>query len=750
MKKLILTLLFLSQVFLTYGQLHGYKWRLGFSTGTTNYYGDIQPFELQSLSDLPDWYKRHKNYAPDWSYQASLEYAMSPSFGLMLSVGTYQFGSADRFVQNDGSIVVTSPNFNRALNFQTRSSDVGLSLVIKPDNNWLLSGKSFFAPYLTIGAGFQQFDVKGDLLDENGSPYDYNNPRELVDGTFETNLRELNTERGTPYRTITPFANFGMGIRFRITSQFELFAQSTFNYAFTDYLDDVSGRYKLDYESAFQQYAARPGITVPIREQPYRGNPNGQNDWYIYHGVGIKFSFGAKKQSFQPPIITQRYPVQNQPLTAEMVDESKSEKSPELKNPTIVNNYFTFLNPPLEQGLLKYPIDSAKLKEEEALKILQDSLSRNQDSLLISLDSLKRFELILESDTLLQDSLKLTKRDSLSAQRTLLTKQINQLDSMKGRNDSLITSLKLGSMEQESQRDSMMMNRRYATIASFLYTNLDSSSTSSPTQKTIPADQSEMISRGELEAELNKLRVEMLQAQAKRDSALIRAILDRPQTQPSERTENQEPQVIRETFTREETRTIEKENQDESRRNQVLRDALLVGGAAATTAAITSSSEDSSRTITEYVVIDSLLLEKIKSDSLLIDSLRNQPILTDTVRQEITKTELFNNSTLEVYFEINQRELSDQEKENIRSFFSKLPAENNFKFRLMGFADNTGSLAYNLKLIGDRVNAVKRFMEQELQIKAEDISLSEGGLIQRGRSSGSNDQDRRVEIRVSN
>ncbi|MGM0945540.1 MAG: OmpA family protein [Bacteroidota bacterium] len=750
MKKLILTLLFLSQVFLTYGQLHGYKWRLGFSTGTTNYYGDIQPFELQSLSDLPDWYKRHKNYAPDWSYQASLEYAMSPSFGLMLSVGTYQFGSADRFVQNDGSIVVTSPNFNRALNFQTRSSDVGLSLVIKPDNNWLLSGKSFFAPYLTMGAGFQQFDVKGDLLDENGSPYDYNNPREQVDGTFETNLRELNTERGTPYKTITPFANLGMGIRFRITSQFELFAQSTFNYAFTDYLDDVSGRYKLDYESAFQQYAARPGITVPIREQPYRGNPNGQNDWYIYHGVGIKFSFGAKRQSFQPPIITQRYPVQNQPLTAEMVDESKSEERPEVKNPTVINNYFTFLNPPLEQDLLKYPIDSAKLKEEEALKNLQDSLSRNQDSLLISLDSLKRFELILESDTLLQDSLKLTKRDSLSAQRTLLTKQINQLDSMKGRNDSLITSLKLGSMDQESQRDSMMMNRRYATIASFLYTNLDSSSTSSPTPKAIPADQSEMISRGELEAELNKLRLEMLQAQAKRDSALIKAILDRPQTQTSESTENQEPQIIRETFTREETRTIEKENQDESRRNQVLRDALLVGGAAATTAAITSSSEDSSRTITEYVVIDSLLLEKIKSDSLLIDSLRNQPILTDTVRQEITKTELFNNSTLEVYFEINQRELSDQEKENIRSFFSKLPAENNFKFRLMGFADNTGSLAYNLNLIGDRVNAVKRFMEQELQIKAEDISISEGGLIQRGRSSGSNDQDRRVEIRVSN
>ncbi|MFC3415070.1 OmpA family protein [Algoriphagus hitonicola] len=743
MKKLLLTILLFSSVYSAFAQLHGYKWRLGISSGTTNYYGDIQPFGLESLSDLPNWYKRHQNYAPEWSYQASLEYALSPSIGLKLSAGTYQFGSADRFIQNDGTFAEPNQNFDRALNFQTRLMDAGLSFVIKPDNNWLLSGKSFFAPYLTFGAGIQQFNVRGDLLDEDGNRYDYSNNQPQVDGEFETELRPLNTERETAYRNLTPYANFGMGLRFRLTPQFELFAQSTFNYAFTDYLDDVSGRYQINYESSFQQYAARPGENRPIREQPYRGNPDGQNDWYIYHGVGIKFSFGAKKQSYRFPVISQRYQITPEKIADKFEPKDSADTTVRNDSP-IINNYYTLIQIPSKNDK-KTSIDSTKLKEKEALLSDQDSLIYDRDSISASLDSLVRYEKLIMTDTLIADSLKQLKKDSLANQRILLEDQINSLDSLKSQNDSILTqfNFEVDSLIEDKNEENLLAFLDSAWVLKSRNTSTESSS------KSKSEYQNEMISRSELESELNNLRVEMLEAQAKRDSALIVAISNMEnQRSNSDDQETRAPDLIRETFSEKETRYMERDEQEEARQNRILRDALLVGGAAAATSAVRGDDADSIRVQTEYVILDSLLLSKIQRDSILIDSLKNRPARTDTVVQKVRKNTLFYNSTIDVYFEINQNELGDGEKEKIEDFLTDIPEEESIQIELKGFADNTGSVQYNLNLIAQRVQSVKNFLTEELEIDADKISIAEGGLIQRGRAAGSRDEDRRVEIRV--
>lgn len=752
MKKLLLTILIFSSVYSAFAQLHGYKWRFGISTGTTNYFGDIQPFGLESLGDLPNWYKRHQRYAPDWSYQATLEYSLSPSIGLMLSAGTYQFGSADRFVQNDGTFADPNRNFDRALNFQTRLMDAGLSLVIKPDNNWLLSGKSFYAPYLTVGAGLQQFNVRGDLLDTEGNRYDYSTSQPQTDGEFETKLRPLNTERESPYRNLTPYANFGLGLRFRITPQFELFAQSTFNYAFTDYLDDVSGRYKINYESNFQQYAARPGENRPIREQPYRGNPNGQNDWYIYHGLGIKFSFGAKKQSYRFPVITQRYQVEPQKITDQSEPKSENDTTAQ-KEASIINNYYTLIQLPSAES--KIPrVDSAKWREKEALQNLQDSIMYDRDSVSKSLDSLVRYEKLVMSDTLISDSLKQNKQDSIADKRLLLEDQLKVLDSLKIQNDSLLTNFSVASDSLAEGGENEQKFQTFLDSTWFFQRNKSKTDSIDKTVNPFTSDfqtPSDLISRSEMESELNKLRVEMLETQAKRDSALIVAISGQatPET-TSQDQQRRSPELIRETFSEKETRYLERENRDEERRNRILRDALLLGGAAAATSAVRSEGQsDSIRIQTEYVVLDSLLLSKITQDSLLIDSLRKQPAKIDTVFQEINKIPRFYNSTIDAYFEINQRELGDKEKDQIKNFFSEIPQDESIRIILKGFADNTGSLQYNLKLIGERVQSVKTFLTEELGVDSGQISISEGGLIQRGSSAGSRDEDRRVEIKVT-
>ncbi|WP_297335598.1 OmpA family protein [Algoriphagus sp.] len=737
MKKLLLTLLLSSSVYSAFAQLHGYKWRLGISTGTTNYYGDIQPFGLESLDDLPNWYKRHQNYAPEWSYQASLEYALSPSTGLMLSAGTYQFGSSDRFVQNDGTYLNPTRNFDRALNFQTRLVDAGLSLVVKPDNNWLLAGKSFFAPYLTFGGGLQHFEVRGDLLDENGNRYLYDTHQPQTDGVFETKLNPLTTERESSYRNLTPYTNFGMGLRVRVTPQVELFAQSTFNYAFTDFLDDVSGRYKVNYQSSFQEYAARPGENRPIREQPYRGNPNGRNDWYIYHGFGIKFSFGAKKQAFNFPTITQRYEVKIK-KTEEKTGTENSKDTLGQNETFRINPYYSGIPVPAGKPK-KTSLDSTKLKERVDLKIAQDSLIDKRDSISTALNSLQLFEQLILADTLLADSLKQSQRDSLTEKQRQLTNQLQQLDSLKSNNDRLLSNLNLTLDSLSEENPPFLLD--YSRLPARVFSLEDSS---------LAIHSPEMVSRSEMESELNKLRIEMLQTQAKRDSVLILAIssLANP-TRPTENQNSGTSELIRETFSEKETRTIETNNLDENSRNRMLRDALLLGGAAAATSAVSSDRRpDSIGVNKEYVVLDSLLLDKIQRDSLLIDSLQNQPVKIDTVVKKMKNIALVNTLIHDSYFEINQEKLSEEEKEKINQFILDLPLQEDFLIQLKGFADHTGTLSYNLKLIEKRVQEVKKFLVDELEINQDRISIQEGGLIQRKSTSGSYDQDRRVEIRV--
>uniref|UniRef100_UPI0025916EB2 hypothetical protein n=1 Tax=uncultured Algoriphagus sp. TaxID=417365 RepID=UPI0025916EB2 len=262
MRRTLSILAFLLIFSAAHSQQYGYKWRFGFSAGTTNYFGDIRPLGVRNFSDFTKLYRRYDTYSQDLSFQASIEYALGNSVGLMITAGSYQFGSGDRFVRNDGTLFTEGENFDRALNFQTNLLDAGLSFVIKPDNNWLLSGKSIFAPYITIGAGVQTFDVFGDLLDANGNRYDYRNPNVIPDGTFETNLSELETEVPGGYDRATLYANLGLGFRIRIAKGIEIFAQSDFKRAATDYLDDVSGAYRVTYDNDFQEYAAKPGTNV--------------------------------------------------------------------------------------------------------------------------------------------------------------------------------------------------------------------------------------------------------------------------------------------------------------------------------------------------------------------------------------------------------------------------------------------------------------------------------------------------------
>ena len=372
----------------SYSQLGPYQWRLGISGGFANYYGDLSPYTVSSLSDIFRWYDYNENYIPEYSYAISLERRLSPTVGLQLTAGRHSIAMSDRFVNKDGLLQLDAANFERALNFKTDIRDLGIGLVFKTDNGRFLKQNAFMAPYFNVEVGLLDFRVFGDLYDENGNAYDYGSVDQINDGIFETRLDKLNTELTEGYAGHAFYGQLGLGIRFRLTSQLELFAQSDFRHTTTDYLDDVSGAYRAGYDSPQQSYAAKPGNNIINWEDPLRGDGNRHNDWYIYHGVGIKFSFAPSKTGFR----ASRMSPGNYEVGARKSEIAKQEvmadslSAIETSRPT--NNYITFiqLNQPYNRDSSRYFLkmleaDLNILKWEKSRDENEDLMSRLNDQL---------------------------------------------------------------------------------------------------------------------------------------------------------------------------------------------------------------------------------------------------------------------------------------------------------------------------------------------------------------------------------
>ena len=386
MKKLMVLVLVLGLQLECFSQLSPYQWRFGISGGITNYYGDLSPYTLSTFSENSNFFKLYeynKNYIPEHSFSLHLEKSLSPTVGTFLTAGRHFISMSDRYVDKEGVLQLDAPNFERALNFKTEILDMGLGLVFKTDNGKFLKQNAFFAPYFNLGVGWLNYKVYGDLYDENGNPYDYGRLEKINDRVFETRLDRLNTELQEGYENHAFYGQLGLGFRLRVTRELELFAQSDFRYTNTDYLDDVSGEYRLQYDSPQQNYAAKPGNNIIDLENPYRGNEDGRNDWYINHSIGIKLSFVPHKISFRASRVSPgNYQVTaRKSEIAEQQEIADSLSSIETTRPT--NNYITFIQlyKPYNQDSSNYFL---KILESD-LNILKWEKSLEENENLLSL-----------------------------------------------------------------------------------------------------------------------------------------------------------------------------------------------------------------------------------------------------------------------------------------------------------------------------------------------------------------------------
>ncbi|WP_194774669.1 OmpA family protein [Pararhodonellum marinum] len=856
MRQIIILFLLFIPLMESQAQLYPYKWRIGGSAGFTNYHGDLSPYGSHNWRSFTKSFNYNENYTDRLSYQVYLERRLNKSIGLMLSVGQYQFAMSDRYVQPNGQLMVNAPNFDRSLNFRTEVRDIGLSLVFKPDNNKILSATSFIAPYFTLGFGYLDFDVNGDLFDDAGLPYDYSLPGIINNGNYETNLPPLLTERDEGYDLESFYTSFGLGIRFRLSSRFELFAQSDFKYAFTDFLDDVSGNYRQNYDNELQAYASKPGPNVVDPSNPIRGDGRNRNDWYIFHGFGIRVSLGKEKFLFQAPKILPNYSIsqtsKSEKISPPIISDSSQENQelkeetisvpPQRPAQTIQNYYFTWINTQDQ-----FPQDS--LMKNMAIIGLDQEILHNRykkglvkeerNKIYTQLDSIDQLASQWRLDTTLTRNTLNRRLDQYQSDRFGYQFSLDSLRQADSRLDDDILNLEQQKRLRQSQyigiknyskRDSVYYWKQMMAIPDQLDQSLSQIQRTGYAYAPITDEMSDRQTATGIqenwespsyEKSFDNFRMEIQEEQAKRDSMLmrsftnqesleayLRSIEERPATQfvPVESQSRRRQDRVQ---TSQRSRiTVEDERQGESeRQNRALRNAALIGGGVVAGAALSGGDSDQQNqpqyqqgvgapvtTIDQSALADSTQINQdttlmLNEDSTTImppiglteaetgsntyqDSLSQPPALMpdpinpnseiskigdqQTTNQMPRQMAMMSPSAVglpvtrtNVYFEVNQSTLNAAEKEKLVDLAYLLDAQEDMKIELVGFADNTGNVNYNLNLIEIRIAHVREVLINEMGVQEDRIVTKSGGVVVRGAQRTGSEQDRRVEVRLT-
>ena len=151
-----------------------------------------------------------------------------------------------------------------------------------------------FTPYITAGVGFFTYD-----------PYAYLGGKKYF-------LRPLNTEGQTkipgrtPYNSMAFCLPVGIGFKYNISGQTNIFFELTHRFTNTDYLDDVSKDYA--GASAFPPLPdgrPSPAFLLQDRSGEVTATPIGvagrqrgiskTNDQYIFAEIGVSFSIMSYK-----------------------------------------------------------------------------------------------------------------------------------------------------------------------------------------------------------------------------------------------------------------------------------------------------------------------------------------------------------------------------------------------------------------------------------------------------------------------
>jgi len=167
---------------------------------------------------------------------------------------------------------------NETRNLRFKSSITEISVIGEFNFLEYFTGSkiNYFSPYLLVGPGYFIF-----------------NPKAPWDGNYYE-LNDIGTE-GTDnnYKLYGFTAIFGFGFKYSLTNRIGISLEWGMRKTFTDYLDDISTEYYIDFDNVGN--ITYEELLSDLSEQKHdpgmqRGNPQ-NNDWYSFAGFSLTYRF---------------------------------------------------------------------------------------------------------------------------------------------------------------------------------------------------------------------------------------------------------------------------------------------------------------------------------------------------------------------------------------------------------------------------------------------------------------------------
>jgi hypothetical protein len=203
MRRLIFLFCFFCQSFIAVSQ----TWEAGVSAGASGYMGDINPIKPYLFTDPAFGGQIKRNFNGYWSAKVGFMHGK---------------------IQGDDAESSNAYQIDRNLNFRSTLDELSLQVelnIFKYLPGELPGfGSRRFSPYLFTGLGAVAFNP---VTDYNGS---------------EIELHPLQTE-SVDYKKYAVSVPYGAGVKYNIKGNWNIIGEIGYRTTFTDYLDDISGRY---------------------------------------------------------------------------------------------------------------------------------------------------------------------------------------------------------------------------------------------------------------------------------------------------------------------------------------------------------------------------------------------------------------------------------------------------------------------------------------------------------------------------
>jgi hypothetical protein len=203
---------------------------LGLGIGFLNYYGDVNSIGNKSF----------------FNNQYAYEFYIARKINNYSDLG---------FSFLTGTMIGNERSLERNLNFRTDIYSVSVFGTI--DLGHWLNWSDIIHPYVTVGFESFEYNSKGDLVDENGTFYNYwddgtirdidqqslqANQANIMqrDYNYETDLRAANLDGFGTYPQLAIAIPVGLGVNMLISDRLSFKVGSTFHCTFTDLIDNLS------------------------------------------------------------------------------------------------------------------------------------------------------------------------------------------------------------------------------------------------------------------------------------------------------------------------------------------------------------------------------------------------------------------------------------------------------------------------------------------------------------------------------